>query len=179
MQRDLYAVLEVPLVASDEQIKAAYRQLVRVHHPDANPQHREEAEVCIKQIIEAYGTLGDPEKRARYDAERRLASIENAERGHQATHHRAQGEPESLLGRVRWNLGVDSHEFAAKLGLADAVLLDMESRDAIPATPVQRRTFTNLCRRAAHKMEGEGRGTDASELLRDLDRKIAQRAVYR
>ena len=176
---DLYAILEVPSIASDEQIKAAYRHLVRLHHPDANPNRREEAEVHIKRIIEAYGVLGDAQKRAHYDAERRLATIENAESAHQGTHHRAQGEPESLLGRVRWNLGIDSHEFAAQLGLADAVLIDMESRDVIPATPVQTRTFANLCRRAAQKMESAGKSSDAAELRRDLDRKIAQRALYR
>ena len=178
MQHDLYAVLEVPPVASDEQIKAAYRHLVRLHHPDANPQRRDEAEVQIKRIIEAYGILGDAEKRARYDTERRLLAVENAEAGRPHA-HRAQGEPESLMGRVRWNLGIDSHDFAARLGLADAVLLEMEERDVIPATPVQLRTFANLCRRAAQKMEGEGKGTDATELSRDLDRKIAHRTVYK
>ncbi len=176
---DLYATLEVPLVASNEQVKAAYRHLVRVHHPDANPDHREESEVCIKQIIEAYSVLGDPEKRARYDSERQLAAVENAESSHRSVNRRAHGEPGSLLGRVRWNLGLDSHEFAARLGLADVVLLEMEGRDMIPLKPVQLRTFVNLCRRAADKMRDEGRGTDAEELERDLDRKTAHRAVYR
>ena len=173
---DLYAILEVPAVASDEQIKAAYRQMVRRHHPDANPQRRAEAEVQIKRIIEAYGVLGDPQKRARHDAARQLIALQNAESSSKPA--RSAGEPESLLGRVRWNLGLDSHELAARLGLSDAVLLDMEVRDAIPTTPVQLRTFANLCRRAAQQLESAGRSSGAAELRRDLDRKIAQRAVY-
>ncbi len=172
---DLYSILEVPTIASDEQIKAAYRHLVRLHHPDANPGRREEAETCIKQIIEAYGVLGDAEKRARYDNNRRLGALENAE----SAHSRAPGEPESLIGRVRFNLNIDSHEFAARLGLADAVLLEMEGRDVVPATPVQKRTFTNLCRQAAQKLDDQGRHSDAAELRADLRRKDAQSQMFR
>lgn len=176
---DLYSILEVPPIASDEQIKAAYRQLVRLHHPDANPQRRDEAEICIKQIIEAYGVLGDAEKRARYDNGLRLGALENAESTRHGAHARAQGEPESLMGRVRWNLNIDSHEFAARLGLADAVLLEMEGRDVVPSTPVQKRTFVNLCRQAAQKLDDEGRHSDANELRADLQRKDAQSQMYR
>ena len=176
LSSDLYAVLDVPRVASDEQIKAAYRQLVRRHHPDANPARREDAERQIKTIIEAYGTLGDPHKRARYDSDHRLNALGEKE----AAHHRSgRGEAGSLVGRVREALGVDSHELAGNLGLADAVLLEMEARDAVPASPVQLRTFANLCRRAASCLEAVGRGDDASELRTALERKLAQRAVYR
>ena len=176
---DLYSILEVPQIASDEQIKAAYRHLVRVHHPDANPHRREESEFQIKRIIEAYGVLGNSEKRVRYDGERRLNAIANAECSRYPTHSRAQGEPESLMGRVRWNLGLDSHEFAARLGLSDAVLLEMEGRDAVPVTPVQKRTFVNLCRQAAHKMDEAGRHSDAEELRADLQRKDAHSQIFR
>ena len=176
---DLYATLGVPPVASDEQIKAAYRQMVRLHHPDANPHRREEAETQIKEIIEAFGILSDAEKRARYDSQTRLNALEEVEVAHRNEHARAQGEPRSLLGRVRWNLGIDSHDLAAKLGLADAVLLEMEARDAIPATPVQRRTFVNLCRRAAQMLDDKGQHSDAADLRGALDSKMAQRAIYR
>lgn len=173
---DLYAVLDVPPAASDEQIKAAYRQMVRQHHPDANPDGREEAERMIKTIIEAYGTLGDPQKRARYDHTNRLHALADAEAMRQTN---GRGEPTSLVGRVRGALGIDSHELAANLGLADAVLLDMEARDTVPGTPVQLRTFANLCRRAAAQLEQNGRGNDADELRVALDRKMAHRTFYR
>ena len=176
---DLYAILNVPVIASDEQIKAAYRQMVRLHHPDANPHRREEAEVRIKSIIEAYGILGDAQKRARYDAERHLAAVENAGSSHHWAHGRSHGEPESLLGRVRWNLNIDSHEFAAQLGLSDAVLLEMEARDAIPTTPVQKRTFINLCNRAAQQLEERGQHSAAEDLRAMLRNKTAQNHIYR
>lgn len=176
---DLYATLEVPPIASDEQIKAAYRNLVRLHHPDANPDRRAEAEIRIKRIIEAYGVLGNAEKRAFYDGERRLGAIENAASARQAAHQRRQGEPTSLMGRVRFSLGIDSHDFAALLGLADSVLLEMEGRDAVPTAAVQKRTFINLFHRAAQKLEDEGRHSDAIDLRADLRGKDAHSQLYR
>ncbi len=171
---DFYAILGVPPVASDEQIKAAYRHLVRMHHPDANPERREAAEVIIKKIIEAYHVLGNTQKRANYDSNLRLYEVDNAQTRHHSAQHRNQGEPASLMGRIRWSLGISSHEFADKLGLAHAVLLEMEGRDLIPTTPVQRRTFINLCQRASQKLDDAGRHSDANDLRADLQRKNVQ-----
>jgi len=64
--RDLYAILGVPRSASQEEIKKAYRKLVRKHHPDANPGDSE-SEARFKSINLAYEILQDPQKRARYD----------------------------------------------------------------------------------------------------------------
>ncbi|HAG22602.1 MAG TPA: molecular chaperone DnaJ, partial [Synergistaceae bacterium] len=61
-EKDLYKVLGVPRDASQEDIKRAYRKLVRKYHPDANPGDKE-AEQRFKAINEAYEVLGDPQKR--------------------------------------------------------------------------------------------------------------------
>ena len=65
-QRDYYEILGVVRSASDKEIKAAYRKLALLHHPDKNPGDKG-AEELFKQGAEAYAVLSDPEKRQRYD----------------------------------------------------------------------------------------------------------------
>ena len=67
--RDYYEVLGVPRTATAEEIKRAYRQLARKHHPDLQPAgERARAAERFKEINEANEVLSDPEKRAKYDA---------------------------------------------------------------------------------------------------------------
>jgi molecular chaperone DnaJ len=66
MPADYYQVLGVSRGASDSDIKSAYRQLARKHHPDVAPD-KIAAEVRFKEINEAYSVLSDPQKREMYD----------------------------------------------------------------------------------------------------------------
>jgi len=64
--RDFYEVLGVSRTATDADLKKAYRQLARQHHPDANDGDPE-SEERFKEISLAYETLSDPQKRSVYD----------------------------------------------------------------------------------------------------------------
>lgn len=66
-RKDYYKILEVAKDADARDIKKAYRRLAIVHHPDKNP-NDPQAEDKFKDIGEAYETLSDPQKRARYDS---------------------------------------------------------------------------------------------------------------
>jgi molecular chaperone DnaJ len=66
-KRDYYEVMGIGRGASDQEIKSAYRRLAMQHHPDRNPDNKEEAEEKFKEITEAYAVLADAEKRAAYD----------------------------------------------------------------------------------------------------------------
>lgn len=66
--KDYYKVLGVERTAAQDDIKRAYRKLVRKYHPDVNSgPDAAEAEQKFKDVGEAYEVLQDPEKRAAYD----------------------------------------------------------------------------------------------------------------
>lgn len=64
--RCFYEVLGIQREASADEIRKAYRQLARKHHPDQNPGDAK-AEERFKEVTEAYQVLADDDKRARYD----------------------------------------------------------------------------------------------------------------
>jgi curved DNA-binding protein len=68
--KDYYKVLGVAEKASADEIKKAYRKLARDYHPDRNPD-KPGAEERFKEIQEAYGVVGDEEKRKEYDTMRK------------------------------------------------------------------------------------------------------------
>ncbi len=68
MAQDYYKVIGVTPGASEEEIKSAYRRMAKKYHPDAHPGDSG-CERKFREINEAYGVLGDPKKRKKYDAE--------------------------------------------------------------------------------------------------------------
>ena len=67
MAKDYYQILGVPRNAAQEQIKKAYRKLAMQYHPDRNPGKEKWANEKFKEINEAFGVLGDPQKRRQYN----------------------------------------------------------------------------------------------------------------
>lgn len=67
MPRDYYQILGVLKNASDSEINRAYHKLAMQYHPDRNHGNEKWANEKSKEINEAYGVLGDPQKRRQYD----------------------------------------------------------------------------------------------------------------
>lgn len=82
--KDYYKILGVAHDADERQVKAAYRKLTKLHHPDKAAKQglsKEEAEKKMAGINEAYEVLSNPELRARFD------------RGDDPNSHEQQGSP--------------------------------------------------------------------------------------
>ena len=119
---DLYAVLGVARTATPEQIRRAYRALVRLYHPDTRSETdglggghgghdggrdggRDEA---LRRALAAYAVLGDPQARAQYDANRHERAVP---RGHPVEVRRTAPrrsadddlQPDIRVGPVRWH----------------------------------------------------------------------------
>src|SRR5260370_33180363 len=61
--KDYYQILGISRVATEEEIKKAYRKLAHQHHPDKAGGDEKK----FKEINEAYQVLSDRAKRANYD----------------------------------------------------------------------------------------------------------------
>ena len=65
--KDYYEILGVSRDATQTAIKKAYQKLAMQYHPDRNQGKEKWANEKFKEINEAFGILGDPEKRKQYD----------------------------------------------------------------------------------------------------------------
>src|SRR5688500_9153267 len=68
---DLYEVLQISSNAHPETIQRVYMLLAQLYHPDNN----ETGDLALfEQVLQVYRILSDPEKRAAYDVEHKIAS---------------------------------------------------------------------------------------------------------
>lgn len=62
--KDYYKILGVERTASSSQIKAAYKRLAKIYHPDINKDPT--ALKKFQEITEAYNIIGNLENRLKY-----------------------------------------------------------------------------------------------------------------
>lgn len=169
--RDPYATLGVSPGASDDELHAAYRRLVQIHHPDHNDGSAESAR-RFEEIQDAYARIRQlranarpadptpPHAEADADIEARLADIEREVRKAHAARERARraaakaaagdsGRPsDEQLGYVT------TDDSLAKI-LSDA-RSELSERFAESREHPARRRVTDLIDELTAKLQGQG-----------------------
>lgn len=76
VDKNYYEILKVSTEAAEDQIRQAYRALVREYHPDIsnNPKSAE----IFQEVQEAYEVLADPQQRQKYDRLREAAGADKS-----------------------------------------------------------------------------------------------------
>ncbi len=120
-----YAVLEVAVQASQDEIKKAYRKLALQYHPDRN-QDDSQAERKIREVNAAYEILGDPDARKTYDR-LRLGHV-----GPMVSRHEEESEeapsPSVVLQRMEGTLREESRKQLFMVMIRNTNLIKEELR---------------------------------------------------
>jgi DnaJ-class molecular chaperone len=91
MAKSYYAILGISSMATTDEVRAAYRRLAKVYHPDlyhGNSEH-------FRQVQEAYNVLGNAERRRQYEGRIHKAPVIRSSRPPGAS------EPEPLIPETR------------------------------------------------------------------------------
>jgi len=80
-EKDYYLILEISPDATQEDIRAKYRELTKVFHPDyaGNSSQEEYFEEKVKEINKAYGVLSNPAARKVYDSQYKAYKVKQSE----------------------------------------------------------------------------------------------------
>ena len=147
---DFYVVLGVRREATDGDVRRAYKRLARQYHPDLNPGDREAA-ARFRDILIAYETLVDPDRRLRYDRGEQVPMLSTPAAGFTGFDFspRVHAEPATTFGDLfaevfmppvdgRPHRGADVHVQAA-------VTLEDVARGARRAVTVHRQAACQGC----------------------------------
>lgn len=148
-----YDILDVSTSASTDQIRAMYRILVQLFHPDrlqhANTAVREYAEERLKRINMAYSVLSDAAKRAKYDDEQDIASAAPRPKGRKRK-ARYSDDPEPVYAYTANYSDEEVEEWLrAEMERRRYYDAQYEARQARDAEEERRRAAEDRVRRAA------------------------------
>lgn len=139
---DHYAVLGVPVGASTEEIRRAYRERARAAHPDVAAGDPEEASRRMAAINAAWACLSDPIRRADYDVSRGDCDVSRGEvRAHAGAPYawsRADPWPSVVSrddgpARIPWR----AMRWMLAIGVAAVIGLSFVSTESVEAPPDQ------------------------------------------
>ncbi len=139
-EANFYQILGVGRSASANQIRSAYRELVKRHHPDlfSTPAEKAQATDKLRQINEAYAVLGNSKRRHDYDQSfvqkpRPRAHVRPSRRGPGA----ARPQPKATARRKPRKIPIEWRSFSRKragyaLIAVTAVMLFIYAARSVP-----------------------------------------------
>ena len=142
-RRDYYSVLGIPRSAGPDEIKRAFRQLAREHHPDVNQDPK--AAERFKEINEAYQVLSDPERRAYYDRTGRTDSTPRDAGGSPFGGSPFEDIFDMFFGRERAPAGEPGPERGSDLRVAMEITLEDAAHGTEKAIKVTREETCPAC----------------------------------
>ncbi|KAH8833825.1 DnaJ-domain-containing protein [Flagelloscypha sp. PMI_526] len=173
LETGYYDLLGVPVTATTDEVKKAYRRLAIKHHPDKNPDDPH-AEERFKEIAIAYQTLSDPALRKKYN-----------EFGSKETENESFVDPEavfsSLFGGERFNPIIGEISLARDMKEAlqatedddddnSNKILDAKGR---PVLSEDERRRKEEKKRKAQEERAAAREVRVKQLVENLSRKVA------
>jgi curved DNA-binding protein CbpA len=103
VQANYYYILNVKRTASGPEIKAAYKRLAILYHPDKH-QGNTYFEEQFKQVNAAYQILSNPQKRALYDSRLDYLAQQQRAQQQQKAYYGQQRRPASVRERHYYNI---------------------------------------------------------------------------
>ncbi|PXV86916.1 DnaJ-like protein [Lachnotalea glycerini] len=101
-ERDWYQILEITEKATELEIKAAYRRLVKKYHPDTHANDKSYTDK-FNDISEAYKILENPKKRQEYDRRRKQNQEKSASTKNQQGEKQSESSPNFNFENINKN----------------------------------------------------------------------------
>jgi hypothetical protein len=130
--KDFYAVLGVAPTASIEQIRAAYRDKVRMIHPDSAVVASPAASLQMAEVVMAWSTLSDPMLRHAYDEQ--FVDVQS-ELDPDALDDFPEEVPFPPTPIIRGQFPKRLIGWILAIGIVSVLLLDVTSGPVVPAKP--------------------------------------------
>ena len=125
--QNYYAVLGVAPTASAEQLRAAYREKVRIIHPDSAVAASPTASLQMAEVVRAWSTLSNPDLRHAYDAELFDTELYGAK------DEAEDSFPPAPIVRGRFPKGLIGSILA--IGVVGVLAIDVMSGPVVPTKP--------------------------------------------